>query len=204
MVAEGLAEGEASVAVGDLAEEEAGLVEAALRGDGDMTAPMSLKRVMRHLSSGNASVRRAFPHRTLDAIERAIRETEMQCDAQVRFSVEASLELAPLLAGQSARERAVDVFSQLRIWDTEHNNGVLVYLLLADHDVEIVADRGVHARVGRDSWEVICREMETAFRDRKFEEGVVTGIRSVGRLLAQHYPRTGEKTNELPDRPVLL
>lgn len=164
----------------------------------------NLLRIMRHLSSGNAAVRRAFPHRTLDAIERATREVEMQCDGQIRFSVEAALDLVPLLAGQSARERAVDVFSQLRIWDTEHNNGVLIYLLLADRDVEIVADRGVHARVGQQAWETICQEMEAAFHNGKFEEGVLTGLRSVGRLLAQHYPRTGEKVNELPDRPVLI
>lgn len=165
---------------------------------------MNLKRIMRHLSSGNAAVGRAFPHRTLDAIEQAIREVEMQCDGQVRFSVEAALDLAPLLAGLSARERAVEVFSQLRIWDTEQNNGVLIYLQLADRDVEIVADRGVHARVGQQAWETICLEMETAFRDGKFEEGVLTGIYRVGRYLAQHYPRTGEKVNELPDRPVLI
>lgn len=169
-----------------------------------MTAPMSFKRVLRHLSSGNAAVRRAFSHSALDAIERAIREVEMQCDGQIRFSVEAALDLAPLLAGQSARERAVEVFSQLRIWDTEHNNGVLIYLLLADRDVEIVADRGVHAKVGQEAWEAICQEMEAAFRDGKYQEGVLAGIHSAGRLLAQHYPRTGEKANELPDRPVLM
>lgn len=169
-----------------------------------MKASMDIKRVMRHLSSGNAAVRRAFPHRTLDAIEQAIREVEMQCDGQVRFSVEAALDLAPLLAGLSARERAVEVFSQLRIWDTEQNNGVLIYLQLADRDVEIVADRGVHAVVGQQAWETICLDMETAFREGKFEEGVLSGIRRVGRHLAQHYPRTGAKVNELPDRPVLM
>lgn len=169
-----------------------------------MKTPMSLIRVMRHLSSGNAAVRRAFPHSALDAIEREIREVEMQCDGQVRFSVEAALDLAPLLAGQPARERAVEVFSRLRIWDTEHNNGVLIYLLLADRDVEIVADRGAHARVGQQAWESICQEMEAAFRDGKFEGGILAGIRSVGRHLAQHYPRAGEKINELPDRPVLM
>lgn len=165
---------------------------------------MDIKRVMRHLSTGNAAVRRAFPHRTLDAIERAIRESEARHDGQIRFAVEAALDMTPLLAGQSARERAVDVFSQLRVWDTEHNNGVLIYLLLADRDVEIVADRGVHARLGREVWEAICQEMEAAFRDGKFEEGVLAGIRSVGRHLARHYPRAGEKVNELPDRPVLM
>lgn len=169
-----------------------------------MTALMNLKRIIRHLSSGHTAVRRAFPSHTLDAIERAVRETEARHNGQVRFAVEAALDIKPLLAGQSARERAVEMFSLLRIWDTERNNGVLIYLLLADRDVEIVADRGVHAKVGQDVWEMICQEMEKFFRDGKYEEGVLAGIRSVGRHLAKHYPRTGEKVNELPDSTVLL
>jgi len=165
---------------------------------------MNLKRIMRHLSTGRAAVRRVFPSRTMDAIESAIRETEARHSGQIRFAVEASLELAPLLAGQTAQERAVEMFSKLRVWDTEHNNGVLIYLLFADHDVEIVADRGVHAKLGKVVWEEICHEMETAFRNGEFEQGVLAGIRSVGRHLASHYPHTGVKRNELPDWPVLL
>jgi uncharacterized membrane protein len=165
---------------------------------------MNLIRVMRHLSSGRATVRRALPPRTLDAIECAIRATEAQHSGQICFAVEAALELVPLLAGQTAQQRALEVFSRLRVWDTEHNNGVLIYLLLADRDVEIIADRGIHARLGQDAWEAICREMEAAFRDGEYEAGVLAGIRSVGRHLAHHYPHTGAKTNELPDRPVLL
>lgn len=165
---------------------------------------MDIKRIMRHLSSGNAAVRRAFPADTLDVIERAIRATETQHSGQIRFAVEAALDWSPLLAGQSARERAIDIFSRLRVWDSEQNNGVLIYLLLADRDVEIVADRGVYAKLGKEGWEKICREMETAFRNGKFEQGVLAGIQSVGQCLAQHYPHTGEKVNELADRPVLL
>jgi len=165
---------------------------------------MNIKRVMRHLSSGSAAARRAFPPHTLDVIERAIRETEVMHTGQIRFAVEPALDLKLLLAGRTAQERAVEVFSELRVWDTEYNNGVLIYLLLADHDVEIVADRGVHAKLGKAVWEGICREMELAFRDGKFEQGLLAGIRSVGRHLASHYPHEGEKPNELPDRPVLL
>ncbi|HEX5337151.1 MAG TPA: TPM domain-containing protein [Gallionella sp.] len=165
---------------------------------------MNLTRIMRHLSCGRATVRRAFPARTLEAIEREIASAEAQHSGQIRFAVEAALELSPLLAGQTARERAIDVFSQLRIWDTEHNNGVLIYLLLADRDVEIVADRGVHARLGPQVWEAICQQMEAAFRDGQFEAGVLAGIRSVGQHLARHYPHSGEKLNELPDSPVLI
>ncbi len=167
---------------------------------------MSMARVIKHLSTGRAAVRRIFPPAVLDAIEQAIREAEAKHSGQIRFAVEASLEFKPLLAGQTARQRALEVFSQLRVWDTEHNNGVLIYLLLADRDVEIIADRGVHAKLGSETWEAICREMEAAFRADKFEEGVLAGIRRVGEHLARHYPHPGgrEKVNELPDRPVLL
>lgn len=165
---------------------------------------MNLKRIMRHLSTGRAAVRRIFPSRTLDAIENAIRITEARHDGQIRFAVEASLELAPLLAGQTAQQRAIDVFSKLRVWDTEHNNGVLIYLLLADRDVEIVADRGIHIRLGKEVWEAICREMEAAFRTENFEAGILAGIRSVGQHLEHHFPHAGEKINELPDRPALI
>ena len=194
------------LAVAAMAEEEAsaavaaGLVEAEPQDGGDM----NLKRVMRHLSTGRASVRRVFPLRTLNAIEHAIRDTETQHSGQIRFAVEAALELAPLLAGQTAQQRAIDMFSKLRVWDTEHNNGVLIYLLLADRDVEIVADRGVHDKLGKAVWEEICHEMESTFRNGKFEEGVLAGIHSVGRHLASHYPHAGVKRNELPNRPVLL
>jgi uncharacterized membrane protein len=170
---------------------------------------MNLKRIMQHLSTGRASVRRAFPPHALAAIERAIRATETQHGGQIRFAVEASLELSPLFAGQSACERAIEVFSELRVWDTELNNGVLIYLLLADRDVEIVADRGVHARLGNEVWETICLEMEAAFRDGRFEEGVLAGIHSVGLHLARLYPRSAEQAagslrNELPDNPVVI
>ncbi len=103
--------------------------------------------------------------------------------------MEGALHIEPLLRGQSARERAIDVFSQLRIWDTEQNNGVLIYLLLADRDVEIVADRGIDAKVGPEEWERICRRMEAAFRQADFEGGVVGGIREVTRHLVEHFPR---------------
>jgi uncharacterized membrane protein YgcG len=165
---------------------------------------MNLMRVMRHLSAGRASVRRIFPLRVLDAIESAIHDTEAKHAGQIRFAVEASLELAPLLTGQTAQQRAVDVFSRLRVWDTEHNNGVLIYLLLADRDVEIVADRGIHIRLGNEVWEVICKEMETAFRAGQFEAGVLAGIHAVGGQLARHFPVRNGKPNEMPDRPVVL
>ena len=164
---------------------------------------MDLSRIVRHLFATIWSVRRAFPQSSLDAIERAIQNTEATHEGQVRFAVEHALDLPPLLAGQSARERAVEVFSHLRVWDTEHNNGVLIYLLLADRDVEIVADRGIHAHVGA-GWESICRGMEERFRNGEFEAGVVEGIRAVGDHLAHHFPSQRGGANELPDKPVVL
>jgi uncharacterized membrane protein len=150
------------------------------------------------------AVNRAFPGHTLTAIRNAIKESEAAHSGEIRFAVEGALHIEPLLRGQPARERAIDVFSQLRIWDTDRNNGVLIYLLLADRDVEIVADRGIDAKVGPREWERICRQMEAAFRQSDFEGGVLGGIREVTRHLAEHFPPTGDDRNELPDKPVVL
>ena len=165
---------------------------------------MNLKRIMRHLSTARAAVRHTFPQHILNAIEQTIRGTEARHNGEIRFAVEASLDLMPLLAGQTARVRALEVFSQLRVWDTEHNNGVLIYLLLADRDVEIVADRGIHTRLDQGTWEAICREMEAAFREGQFEAGVLAGVRAVGEHLARHFPPRSGKPNEMPDSPVML
>jgi uncharacterized membrane protein len=164
---------------------------------------MHLKRIFRHLFTTMWSVRRAFPASSLRAVERAIQETETTHEGQVRFAVEHALDLPQLLAGRSARARALDVFSQLRVWDTQHNNGVLIYLLLADRDVEIIADRGVHAHVGQ-GWEQICRRMEERFGRGEYEAGVVEGIRAVGEHLKRHFPPQRAGPGELPDRPVVL
>ena len=118
--------------------------------------------------------------------------------------MEGALDGTPLFKEQSARERAIEVFSLLRVWDTEHNNGVLIYLLLADRDVEIVADRGIHAKVGSREWEKICRKMETAFKQANYAEGVLSGIQAVTRHLVEHFPAVGAGRNELPDKPVVL
>ncbi|MDD5058365.1 MAG: TPM domain-containing protein [Sideroxydans sp.] len=166
---------------------------------------MNIKRIIKHLSVGHAALRRNFPRAALENIERTIAEVEQTHAGQIRFAVEHALELSPLLAGQTARARAVEVFSKLRVWDTEQNNGVLIYLLLADRDVEIIADRGVHTKLGQEVWELVCKEMEASFREGKFEQGVIAGIRSVGAHLARHYPHVGtDKINELSDRPVLI
>jgi uncharacterized membrane protein len=165
---------------------------------------MSIRRIGKHLVEHRWRVRRIFPPEVLAAIERTIKAGEATHSGQVRFVVEGALDGKPLFRNQSARERALDVFSQLRIWDTAHNNGVLIYLLLADRDVEIVADRGIDAKVGSASWERICKAMETDFRSGNFERGVIKGIEAVSKHLATHFPKHGSGKNELPDTPVVI
>jgi uncharacterized membrane protein len=165
---------------------------------------MNIKRILRHLVMTHWQVNRAFPRQTLLAIEQAIKASETAHVGEIRFALEGALDGTPLFKGQSARERAIDVFSHLRIWDTEHNNGVLIYLLLADRAVEIVADRGIHAKVGAREWERICRQMETAFKQANYAGGVVSGIQAVTRHLVEHFPAVGDDRNELPDQPVVL
>jgi uncharacterized membrane protein len=165
---------------------------------------MKIKRVGRHLLEHRWRVRRIFSPPVLRRIEAAIGAGEATHSGQVRFVVEGALDGLPLFRDQPARQRALDVFSHLRIWDTAHNNGVLIYLLLADRDVEIVADRGVDAKVGAAGWEHICREMEAEFRTSRFEAGVIKGIGAVSQELAKHFPPQSPQRNELPDQPVVI
>lgn len=165
---------------------------------------MGLKRIGRHLWANRSRVQKAFPPHTLDAIEHAIRASEASHSGQIRFVVEGALDGAPLFSDQPARERALDVFSQLRIWDTEHNNGVLLYVLLADRNVEIIADRGIDAKVGGEAWEAICKAIEAEFREGRFEQGAIEGIKAIGRHLATHFPGDASDSNELPDGPVVI
>jgi uncharacterized membrane protein len=165
---------------------------------------MDLARVMRHLIAMPGAVRRAFPPAAMAAIEQAIARSETQHRGEVRFAVEAALDASGVVAGQSARARAIEVFSQLGVWDTEDNNGVLIYLLLADRDVEIVADRGIDALVAAQEWEAICRAMEAALRRREFEPAVLGAIEAVTRLLARHFPPRAGDRNELANRPVTV
>jgi uncharacterized membrane protein len=184
----------------DSAAVAAGLAAAVHPGAGEMETV----RILRHLTMPQWRAGRVLPRGALLQFERAIAESESRHSGQIRFAVENALDFPALLRGQSARERAIDVFAALRVWDTEHNNGVLIYLLLADRDVEIVADRGIHEKVGNRAWEEACREMETAFREGRFEAGVLGGIAKVSRYLETHFPRQGLGPNELPNPPVVL
>lgn len=165
---------------------------------------MTMRRVLANLLMPPWRVRQVFTATALRVIETAIQECETAHTGEIRFAVEAALHPLTLWRKQTARERAIEVFSQLRVWDTERNNGVLIYLLLADRDVEIVADRGIHALIGRDAWEPICRDMERAFRAGHYQDGVVAGIKAVGAHIARHFPAEDANDNELPDRPVVL
>jgi hypothetical protein len=166
---------------------------------------MSIRRILKHWFYPPWLVRRHFPATAMTAIAKAVSDSERSHMGEVRFAVEGALPWHDVLDGLPARDRALQIFSQLRIWDTEHNNGVLIYLLLADHDVEIVADRGVHALVGPEGWEAICHAMEAEFRQGNFEAGVLLGIARITAILQQHFPAHGrDNPNELPDVPVVV
>jgi uncharacterized membrane protein len=162
----------------------------------------SLARIFRHFLMTRWQVRKTFPTRTLRAIEDAIATAEKNHGGEIRFAVEGELHTNDLLAGLSPRARAAQVFGQLNVWDTEHNNGVLIYVLLADRDVEIVADRGYAGKVSDSEWTGVCRHIEQAFRKGEFERGVVEGIDAAGKLIARHFPVSD--ANELPNKPVML
>jgi uncharacterized membrane protein len=137
-------------------------------------------------------------------IEKAIEEVESKHSGEVRFVVESALDWVSVCQELPPRRRATQLFGELGVWDTTNNNGVLIYVLLADHDVEILADRGIAARVPQHEWEQICREIESHYRSGRFSQGSVSGIRSVGALLAKHFPTDRGDANELPNQPVLL
>ena len=165
---------------------------------------MDWARIVRHLFTTEGRLKRTFLASDLAAIERATAASELRHNGEIRFAVEAALDTAALLHGQTARQRAVEVFAHLHIWDTAQNNGVLIYLLLADRDVEIVADRGIHAKAGDAQWDAICRSMETAFGAGRYRDAVIAGIEAVAEQLALHFPPSGEPVNELSDKPALI
>lgn len=162
------------------------------------------RRALRHVMTDRGNVHRALPRSALARIEQAIADGEAHHAGQVCFAVEASLPVARVWNKVTPRQRALEVFGLLRVWDTEHNDGVLIYVLLADRDVEIVADRGINAKVGDGAWSDVCRAMEKSFRAGDYAGGVETGVRAVGELLATHSPRSASQGNEISDKPVIL
>jgi len=164
-----------------------------------------MARLLRHLFATRSGTRRRFPAQLLESIEAAIKAAEARTSGEIRFVVETALEPDEVWAGLTPRERAMQTFSDLHIWNTELRNGVLVYVLLADRDVEIVADRGAAERIGQADWEGVCRAMEAHFRAGRFAEGALAGVNAVGALLETHFPADRERNrDELPNQPALL
>jgi uncharacterized membrane protein len=169
---------------------------------------MRLLRLIKHVAAAHWRTRMLFPARTLDAIEQAIGRVERVHSGEICFAIETALTPLHVLHEVAPRARALDVFAHLKVWDTEHNNGVLIYVQLADRSVEIVADRGFAGRVSQSEWEAVCRLMEQHFRAGRFEAGSIAGVEAIGALLARHFPAASAEArvahNQLPDRPTLL
>ena len=161
-------------------------------------------RIVRHLFETRFATRRRFTPVVLDRIEAAIARAEAEHQGELRFVIETDLDAWSILAGKTPRQRALEVFAGLHVWDTAQNNGVLLYVLFADRAVEIVADRGFNDLVSAAEWADVCRAMQTEFREGRWEHGALAGVNAVARLLTRHFPGSGRDGNELPDRPTLL
>lgn len=166
----------------------------------------TLARLWRHRSTDEADVRRVLPPAVLAKLQARVAASERRHAGQIRLCIEAGLPASYVWRGASARERAVMLFGKLRVWDTEHNNGVLIYLLLAEHAIEIVADRGIDRRVSDDEWRAMAQRMGAAFREGRFEDGLTQALEETSALLVAHFPRGDDapERNELPDAPVVI
>ena len=164
-----------------------------------------IARLVRHRLLDERDTRRAVPPEMVERLSRRVAESERRHTGEIRICVEASLPTSYVMRDATPRERAVAMFGKLRVWDTEANNGVLVYLLLVEHAIELVADRGVTARVPEAEWQRIVDGMRAAFQARRYEEGLQQAVDAVTTLLVAHFPaREGAANpNELPDEPSL-
>lgn len=161
-------------------------------------------RAWRHLTSSSAEARRAFPEATLSAIGEAITAGEQTHRGEVRLIVEKGLSFDDAWDGVTNRQRALALFADYGVWDTEDNCGVLIYINLAEHKVDIVADRGIDRKIDSATWQAVCRTMTDGFRNGQFHEATLTAIGQVNALLREHFPANGARPNELPDRPLML
>lgn len=163
------------------------------------------QRMLINLFGGWFQMRRRFPAVLLDEMAAAIAVGEHSHFGEVRFAIESRLAPLAVLEGLDALARARQVFAQLRVWDTEHNSGVLFYVLMAEHRIEIVADRGIAARVTTAEWDAICTRMRECYARGQWRDGSLEGIAAAHVLLAKHFPNDGQTDpDELPDRPILL
>ena len=162
-------------------------------------------RILKHRWHDEGDARRALGGGALERLQQRIAASERGHSGEIRVCVEAGLPLSYLWRGATARERALAMFGKLGVWDTEGNNGVLIYLLLADHSIEIVADRGLSQRVGVEHWQAITAGMSEAFRAARFEDGLNAAVDAVTQALREHFPLAAgaSNPNELPDAPLL-
>ncbi len=167
-----------------------------------MAAPSKFSRLWKHLTTTQRVVHRALPDESMSAVEKAIGMAERGSSGQIRLVIECHWPLWQVTQ-QSARARALEWFSHMRVWDTEHNNGVLIYLLFAERDVEILADRGFNGKVSSAQWEAICQLMESNFREGRFDNGLAEGVNAIGDLLREHFASDMAK-NEQSDRPLIV
>ena len=162
-------------------------------------------RVLRHRSQDTTDTRRAIPADMVQRLMERVAASEQRHTGEIRIYVESSLPSSYLWRGADTRERAVMMFSKLRVWDTAQNNGVLIYLMLAEHAIELVADRGIDAHVPAQHWQMVVTRMADAFRSNRYEDGLTQALEEGSAVLVEHFPArdTAENPNELPDAPVL-
>lgn len=163
-----------------------------------------LTRAWRHLTSSSGEAKRAFPETTLSAISEAITAGEQTHRGEVRLIVEKALPFDDAWDGVSNRQRALALFADYGVWDTEDNCGVLIYINLAEHKVDIVADRGIDRKIDSATWQAVCRTMTEGFKGGRFHDATLAAIGQVNELLRQHFPADGNRANELPDKPLML
>lgn len=165
---------------------------------------MNTARMLKHLLKPGWLAHRAFRPADVAAVTAAVTASEDSHRGELCIVAEGPLPIGRLLANQSPRARALELFGRLGVWDTRENCGVLLYIQLVDRRVEILADRGIAAKVGKPDWDIICRELEAAFKTNAYRRGVLDAVDRVTRLLSLHFPARAKKANELPDKPVLL
>lgn len=165
---------------------------------------MGLMRYLVHWWMGLRGASGAFPLSVRENIEREIGLAERQHHGEIRFAVQAALGFPPLWRGVTSQQCAMRAFASLGVWDTAANNGVLIYVLLADRAVEIIADRGIASLVPDGEWQALCNNVHERFRTGDFEGGAIAAVRGVAERLARHFPAHGERANELPNQPILL
>lgn len=178
------------------------------RANGDRARRASIaarvRRLIRHLFCDQLALRRAFPPQALARIEGAIADGEVRHAAEIRLAIEDSLDVRRLWSGGSPRERALEVFGALRVWDTEANNGVLIYVELADHAVEIVADRAAARAIDDALWRELADGLASAYRRGAYLDGTLASLERLHGLLAAAFPALGRNPDELPNRPAVL